>query len=237
MDRATIKSSIISQLSGDPYVVGTGPGSPGDTDMNLFINEALDIIGRKTPLMNDSVSINTVLNQAEYELPTNIAQVKSVTWDGHSLSPISFMERNRQMDGIVVSVSSGFPYQYYIRRKTNSNVISTGGTDPLTSLLPSPLLIGLLPSPGSVKVLSIECSLYLGHLSIDQDIPQFTPQFHDMIVDYVLSKLWFKKKEYSLCQSAKDDFREKLNDYGLYIQQTSSGEEIPQRVDDISWGL
>jgi hypothetical protein len=120
------------------------------------------------------VSINTVINTAEYAIPTDCLFIKRVWWDSNRLQKVDFRELENQ-EGLAYghTIASGQPYAYY----------QYGA------------YLGFYPTPNAVKNVKIwyvKQPTVITSSSTVFSIPQL---FHHLIPDYCLWRMWGKDQE------------------------------------------
>lgn len=179
-----------------------------DADIIRWINDAQEKITLENEgLMEAKATADTVQNQMEYDVPSDMAVLRSLKYRGYRLKPMSFAEFNEYIDGYSADENTS-PYgpgipeifmvwnnQITLFPKPNESI--TGG-----------LTIYYIKHPESV-----------GNLADALTVPL---QYHNAVVKFCLKEAYELDEDYQKAQTVKADFENdvmKLNDRNKWISQ------------------
>lgn len=156
-----------------------------DTELNFLINQGQREICDETYCLYTSSSITTVAGTQEYTLDSDIQFVDRVIYDNLPLVKKTIQELDREIS-TWLSTSSGTPTSYYIDYEKKR--------------------VGVYPKPGT-GTLILYHQMIPTDLSSDADIPfntvyKYYP-YHHVIIDYVLSYIYYQigdQKKYDWAQ-------------------------------------
>jgi hypothetical protein len=179
MTVAEIEESARSQFN------GIGDSFFSTTDFFPAIYQASLQLAREALVIEETYETTTVADTQEYSFPTNTISLKRVTYDGVKLTPITMREDDELTVTDASANSTGTPAYYSIWNDT-------------ISLRPIPAAAGTLKiysynEPGAVTAASI------------LDVPTL---FHMDIVDFVLSKMYAKDKDFQAATYHMDLWKE-----------------------------
>jgi hypothetical protein len=179
-----------------------------DADIIRWINDAQEkIVLENEGLMEATASTDTVQNQMEYDVPSDMSVLRSLKYRGYRMKPMSFAEFNEYIDGYSASdtlspYGPGIPEIFMVWEgkitvfpKPNESL--TGG-----------LTVYYIKHPESVGTLADALTVPL--------------QYHNAIVKFCLKEAYELDEDYSKAQTVKADFENdvmKLNDRNKWISQ------------------
>jgi len=172
-----------------------------DADIIRWINDAQEKITLENEgLMEAKSSADTVQNQMEYDVPTDMAVLRSLKYRGYRLKPMSFAEFNEYIDGYsaddgVSPYGPGIPEIFMVWNNK----------------------ITLFPKPneslsGGLTIYYIKHPQSVGNLADALTVPL---QYHNAVVKYCLKEAYELDEDYQKAQTVKADFENdvmKLND-------------------------
>lgn len=179
-----------------------------DQDVIRWINDAQEkIVLENEGLMETTASTDTVQNQMEYDVPSDMSVLRSLKYRGYRLKPLSFAEFNEYIDGYsaadgVSPYGPGIPEIFMVWNNK----------------------ITLFPKPnesltGGLTVYYIKHPESVGNLADALTIPL---QYHNAIVKFCLKEAYELDEDYQKAQAVKADFENdvmKLNDRNKWISQ------------------
>lgn len=179
-----------------------------DADIIRWINDAQEKITLENEgLMEAKSSADTVQNQMEYDVPTDMAVLRSLKYRGYRLKPMSFAEFNEYIDGYsaddgVSPYGPGIPEIFMVWNNK----------------------ITLFPKPnesltGGLTIYYIKHPQSVGNLADALTVPL---QYHNAVVKYCLKEAYELDEDYQKAQTVKADFENdvmKLNDRNKWTSQ------------------
>lgn len=158
-----------------------------------WINDAIRECVIENNLLQARATTSTVVDQADYSLPTDIFKLHSVVLDGYKLEVLTLEQwQERNATGPVTDMPTGSPFVCYIYAG----------------------VLTLFPTPD--KIMSMQVN-YVQHPPIityndgdgtwstpDLQIPQ---QYHNRIVTYCLAQVAMQDDDYDKYQSLMTEFR------------------------------
>lgn len=176
-----------------------------DQDIIRWINDAQEEIGRTNEgLMETTGSADTVLDQAEYDMPADFSVLRSLRYKGYRLKPMSLAEFNEYIDGF--AASTGAPYG--------------SGTPDVFTVWENK--ITLFPKPnesitGGLTILYIKHPAPVANLADSLSLPQ---KYHNSIVTYCLQQAYELDEDFQKAQLKEGKFNKdlmQLNDQNKWI--------------------
>lgn len=148
-----------------------------DSEIYNLIWEASYQLAREAFVIEGTYTTTTVAGTQAYSYPTNAISIKRITWDGRKLQPINMREDDSLTGNLQSSTSQGDPQFYYVWDET----------------------IYLRPIPSSAATLKIFSFDKPQEITTSStiDVPE---QFHMDLIDYVLSNLHAKEKNFAGAQ-------------------------------------
>lgn len=174
-----------------------------DDDLIRWINDAQEeIVKDNEGLMEASATADTIIGQAEYDVPTDMSVFRSLKYKGFRVKAMTFQEFNEYIDGYSVETSSSVPQVFMIWNnkitlypKPNENV--TGG-----------LTLFYIKHPPSV-----------GTLADGLTVPV---QYHNSVVKFCLKQAYELDEDFQKSSVMKSEFDQdmmKLNDRNKWTSQ------------------
>lgn len=148
-----------------------------DEEIYNIIWEASYQLAREAYVIEGTYTTTTVAGTQSYSYPTNAIALKRVTWYGRKLQPINMREDDSLTGNLQSSTSQGDPQFYYVWDET----------------------IYLRPIPSSAQTLQIFSFDKPQRITSSStlDVPE---QFHMDMVDFVLSNIHAKEKNFAGAQ-------------------------------------
>lgn len=181
-----------------------------DQDVIRWINDAQEqIVLDNEGLMEATATANTVQDQLEYDVPSDLSVLRSLKFKGYRLKYMSFAEFNEYVDGFtaapgVTPYGSGIPEIFMVWGE--------------------PKKISLFPKPqesvtNGLTIYYIKHPVSVGNLADALTVPL---QYHNAVVDYCLQKAYELDEDYQKAELKKTAFNEttmKLNDRNKWASQ------------------
>lgn len=186
----------------------------GDTNwsqaemMTLIFAGCLEM-ARKSFIIEDTFTTPTVIGQQDYTYPTNTISIKRVTYDGRKLGKITFRQDDYLTGNGTDVTTQGTPLVYTEWNNT----------------------IYLRPLPDSVvnlEVFAYVCPQAVTTTSV-LEIPTL---FHMNLVDYVLSRMYAKDKDFNSSQYFKGMWDTHIVEARKYARIKNKGDSFAQVVDE-----
>jgi hypothetical protein len=177
-----------------------------DDDIIRWINDAQEqIVLDNEGLMETTATANSVVSQAEYDVPADMSVFRSLRFKGYRLKPMSMTEFDSYIDGFSASTpiyGPGIPEVFTI---WNNKII-------------------VFPTPnesvtGGFTILYIKHPASVGTLADGLTVPL---QYHNSVVTYCLKQAYELDEDYQKAELKKAEFNEntmKLNDRNKWITQ------------------
>lgn len=169
-------------------------------------------LNREGLAIERTFTTNTVVDQREYNYPTNMMQIKRLTYDGAKLKPITFGEWDLLTVNDTSSTETGEP-QYYMT--WNSVII----------LQPIPDTVAELKIRGIVRP---TLQAITGTFLIDE-------QFHPAIVDYVVWRMTIKDSNNPMADRYRGIWNEHIAGIRRWRQKKRRGDRFA-RVKNVDAG-
>jgi hypothetical protein len=186
----------------------------GDTNwsqseiMNLIYAACLDM-ARKSLVIEDIFTASTVASQQEYTYPTNVISIKRVTYAGKRLEKITFREDDYLTGQNQATTATGTPTHY---AEFNNTIF----------LRPMPAEVGTLKVFAYVEPQAVTTTSTL-------EIPTL---FHMDLVDFVLSRMYAKDKDFSSAQYFGDLWKTHVMEARKYVRIKNKGDSFAAVQDD-----
>jgi hypothetical protein len=179
-----------------------------DQDIIRWINDAQEqIVMDNEGLMEATASTDSVINQAEYDVPSDMSVLRSLKYRGYRLKPMSFAEFNEYVDGYsadegVSPYGPGIPEIFMVWNNK----------------------ITLFPKPNEnltngIKIYYIKHPNSVGNLADSLTVPL---QYHNAVVTYCLQQAYELDEDFNKAAAKKSEFNEtmmKLNDRNKWTSQ------------------
>lgn len=167
-----------------------------NTDVDAIINQGLRKISTQFPWPWLATSTTQVLSDGvqSYALPSDLDHLEKVIYVGKSipLEEVSSLEAwHRKGD----QFASGDPTHFFI-----------WGEDLMLSPIPT-------STSGSIKLYYYKRPTAL---TDDTDEPPFAEQFHLILADYTIARLWEREEDFSKAEEAERAFLTGVNDMARY---------------------
>ena len=162
---STLRSKLRTQLK-----IDTGKNIWSDATLDLYINNAYGQIQRDGDYdwrenIGGSSTPTIVSGTAEYTAPTDMARIDLVLFGDNELK-ITTKEDVKRKEG--ATISQGEPSHYYIQGS----------------------IIGLYPTPNTIKTTEIIYRKRLTELSSDSDAIDFNTDFDQALINYAAYLAW-----------------------------------------------
>lgn len=143
-------------------------------------------IAQETKCIERTYETTTVADTQEYPYPTNTISIKRVTYDGVKLAPIDFRKSDSLTLNNTTTTITGTP-DYYV--EWNGTII-------------------LFPTPNDAKTLKVYSYNQPQAVTVTSslEVPEI---FHTRLVNYVLSEMYAKDKDFSSAQYYKTMWEQK----------------------------
>lgn len=159
-----------------------------------WINDAIRECVIENSLLQARATTSTVVSQAEYNLPTDIFKLHSVTVDGYKLEVLTleqWQERNASGSGTVIPTGAAFNCYIYAG------------------------VLTLFPTPDTVKTLVINYTKQPAAITRSAGPPEvWTPtspvipeEYHNRIVSYCLAQVAMQDDDYDKYQALMMEFK------------------------------
>lgn len=148
-----------------------------ESELYQYMSDAELILAKEIPFTETTLTDNTVVDQREYDRPTNALKIKRVTWNTVKLKKISMGD---------VDVIEGQSY---------GGITSTGN---LIYYYEYGNKIGFSPLPKEVQEIKYWLLLYPAALSSESTTFTIPPEYAHYIPDYCLWRLFVKDEKAGL---------------------------------------
>ncbi len=169
-------------------------GNWTNTEINIFINEAINDISIKTRCMLKQYTFNSVASTGEYDLPADFISAERVRYNIYLLKPISI----RDIDKLYPNsdwtlLTSTTPNYYYIKFGNPT------------------YKIGIFKVPSSALSCTVDYTALADELNDDTTEPELHAQFQKLIIPYCVYKCLMK-------DTRPDEASNFLNEYLIGIE-------------------
>lgn len=158
-----------------------------DEILNLIYAACLEM-SREALVIEQLYSTSTVAGTQSYAFPTNTIAIKRVTWNGNKLQPIDQRDDDQLTGGNQATTGQGNPQYYYIWNDT----------------------LYLRPIPSSVATLQIFSFNEPAAIASSTSTLEVPSLFHIDMVDYCLSCMSAKEKNFEGAQYWRDQWEKRL---------------------------
>lgn len=181
---------------------GTGDTFFSDARLYEWLTEACNIIARDSHCIEGTSTTATVASTSDYVYPTNLIEIKRLTYDGRKLQPISL----REYDTVSMSGSTA--------TTTGTPVFYTNFDD----------TVSLYPIPDAIENLVFYG--YYKHSNITSAVDTITipDQFQLGLVDHLLMNMYAKDKDLSSAQFYENRFMRTVVAANKYMKNRKRGD-------------
>ena len=179
-----------------------------NADIIRWINDAQEQIAVDNEgLLETTATADTVQNQMEYDVPTDMSVLRSLKYKGYRIKPMSMAEFNEYIDGYTAA----------------------DGVSPYGPGIPEIFTvwngkISLFPKPnesltGSLTIYYIKHPAPVANLADELSVPL---QYHNAVVKFCLKEAYELDEDFQKSQTKKAEFDSemmKLNDRNKWISQ------------------
>lgn len=167
-------------LSDTEQFIREGYNAVGETfwsqsEMWRLIYAACMDLAVETKCIERTYSTSTVVDQQEYDFPTNTIEIKRVTFDGRKLEPIDFRQDDVLTVNNAATTTTGTPVYYTQWNET-------------IALRPIP------DSVGTLEIFSVNEPQEISASTTTLELPSFT---HTRLANYVWSRMYAKDKDFN----------------------------------------
>lgn len=144
------------------------------SDLITWINDAQEaIVQENKTLMETSATANSVINQADYSLPTDLAVFRSLQYKGSRVKLMTFNEFNEYLDGYNSSTNTVGP-----------------GIPTVFMIYAGKMTVFPVPSEAIAGGFKIYYTRHPVQVSTTADTPELPVEYHQAIVDYCLQRAY-----------------------------------------------
>lgn len=161
-----------------------------DDDIYRWINDAQKEIAVKNHLLETKKSADAVGNQAEYTLPVDILELRSVRYDSVKVTSVTMQEYDEYIG--TQNLSSTNPLVYHIYENT--------------------MIVWPIPPADFSNAISIYYTRMPVEVTASSDVPELAVKYHNRIVEYCLQQAYELDEDFNASQVKASQFTVGVNE-------------------------
>lgn len=180
----------------------------GDDKLNRILNRGLHVLSTrfKWPFLATSATITTVADQQEYALPSDVSRVEAIVEAGTRVR--------------LQEVAPGLAWSQYggdFTSSTSATHFFIWGSN-----------VHLVPTPSAAETNAYTIYYYKTPDTLDNDIdvPEFDDEFHYVLGDYLVARIWEREEDFQRAEVAETQFNNGVEEMARFYLNRASDEPV-----------